>query len=168
MTDFFSALFHNQPLVSAVIGWGLAALIKFLLVAITSRRYDWERLLGPGGMPSTHTTPVVACTTSIGLVAGFNSPVFALAGVITFVVAYDAAGIRRHAGEQARAITNLIRDLTKLGPYKDQTIADFFKRWNVKELETLLGHNPIEVFMGVILGIACALIIHYGFGHLFH
>ncbi len=167
MRDFFIALINNQPLVSAFISWGVAALFKVLIEAVRSRRLDWERLLGPGGMPSTHTTPVVACATSIGLVVGFESPVFAIAVVITFVVAYDAAGIRRHAGEQARAINNLIQDLTKVGPYKDQNISDFFKRWNVGELETLLGHNPIEVFVGLLLGIVTACIIHYQFGYLF-
>jgi len=124
-------------------------------------------MLGTGGMPSTHTTPVVACATSIGLVAGFNTPVFALAVVIAVIVSYDATGIRRHAGEQARAINSLINDLARVGPYKGQNIADFFKRWNLAELQTLLGHNPFEVFVGVLLGILTALIVHFRYGELF-
>jgi acid phosphatase family membrane protein YuiD len=168
MAEFFqTSIWRNEPLITAGIGWLLAAFLKFLIVAITSRRFDWERLLGTGGMPSTHTTPVVACTTSIGLVAGFDTAVFALATVITIIVSYDATGIRRHAGEQARAINSLINDLTKVGPYKGQNIADFFKRWNLTELQTLLGHNPFEVFIGVLLGIMTALVVHFNYGHLF-
>ena len=150
MIDFFTAIFDNEPLVIAGISWCLAALLKFLLVAITSRKLDWERLLGTGGMPSTHTTPVIA-----------------LAFVFSIVVAYDAAGLRRHTGDQAKAINNLITDLTKHGPYKGQEIADFFKRWNLQELQTLVGHNPMEVLVGVILGIMTALVVHFEYGHLF-
>jgi len=167
MADFFSALIRNEPLVTGFLGWLIAALLKFLIVAITSGRFDWERLLGTGGMPSTHTTPVIACGTSIGLVLGFDDPVFALALAFCIVVAYDAAGVRRHSGEQARAINNLINDLGKIGPYKGQSMPDFFKRWNIRELQTLVGHNPIEVFVGVILGILTALVVHFQFGYLF-
>jgi acid phosphatase family membrane protein YuiD len=168
MAEFFQGAFwRNEPLITAGIGWLIAAFLKLIIVAVTSRRFDWERLLGTGGMPSTHTTPVVACTTSIGLVAGFDTSVFALATVITFIVAYDATGIRRHAGEQARAINSLINDLAKVGPYKGQNIADFFKRWNLTQLQTLLGHNPFEVVVGVLLGIMTALLVHFNYGHLF-
>ncbi len=167
MIDFFTAIFDNEPLVIAGISWCLAAFLKFILVAITSRKLDWERLLGTGGMPSTHTTPVIGCTTSIGLVHGFETPLFALAFVFSIVVAYDAAGLRRHTGDQAKAINNLITDLTKHGPYKGQEIADFFKRWNLQELQTLVGHNPMEVLVGVFLGIMTALVVHFEYGHLF-
>jgi len=167
MADFFMQLLKNEPLVTALIAWGVAALLKVLIEAVKSRQIDWERLLGPGGMPSTHTTPVIACATSIGLIAGFGSTLFALAAVLCFVVAYDAAGIRRHAGDQAKAINSLIQDLTKVKPYKGQDLPDFFKRWNIEELETLLGHNPLEVAVGIILGIFTALLIHMKFGYLF-
>jgi len=166
MRETVFALLSNEALVSALIGWLVAALLKFFIILITSRRLDWERLLGPGGMPSTHTTPIVACTTSIGLVAGVNTPLFALALVITIVVAYDAAGVRRHAGEQARAINSLIEDLTTFGPFKGQNIQDFFRRWDINKLKTLLGHNPVEVFAGVVLGILIAIIVHSQYIHL--
>ena len=73
MADFFLKVLKNEPLMTALIAWAVAALLKVLIEAIRSRKFDWERLLGPGGMPSTHTTPIVACATSIGLVADFNS-----------------------------------------------------------------------------------------------
>jgi uncharacterized protein len=160
-------LFQNEPLVAAAVGWFMAALLKFLIVLFSAKRIDWERFLGTGGMPSTHTTPVVACTTSIGLVLGFNSAVFAIAAVLSVVVSYDAAGIRRHAGEQAKAINSLIADLIKGGIFKGERQADFFKRWNLAEMKTLLGHNPAEVAVGVALGIMAALAVHYQIGHLF-
>jgi hypothetical protein len=165
--SFIRELLGNEPLVSAVVAWGLAAFLKFLIVVVTLRRVDYERLLGTGGMPSTHTTPVWACTTSIGLVLGFNSPVLALAVVLSMVISYDAAGIRRHAGEQARAINSLISDIFEGGMFKGQKAADFLGRWKLAELKTLLGHNPAEVVVGVALGIMTALAIHFEFGHLF-
>jgi acid phosphatase family membrane protein YuiD len=152
---------------TAIIAWGLASFAKLVIMAIISHRIDWERLLGTGGMPSTHTTPVVACATSIGLVLGFDSPLFALATVFSVVVAYDATGIRRHAGEQAKAINSLVSDLFGGFINKDQKPADFFKRWNLPEMKTLLGHNPAEVAVGILLGMLTAIIIHFEFGHLF-
>lgn len=160
-------LLHNEPGITAVIAWGIATFLKFLIVIATFRRVDWERLLGTGGMPSTHTTPVVACTTSIGLVLGFNSAIFALAAVLSIIVSYDAAGIRRHAGEQAKAINSLIRDLFEGGLFKGEYPADFFKRWKLAEMKTLLGHNPAEVVVGIALGITTAVIVHFQFGYLF-
>lgn len=168
MADLFSQFINNEPMMTALIAWALAALLKFLIVAIQTGKLDWERILGPGGMPSTHTTPVIACATSIGLVAGFHTPVFAFAAILCFVVSYDAAGIRRQAGAQAQAINNLIKDLTKLETFKGQNLESFFKRWNVAELKTLLGHNPIEVWVGILLGILSAVVVHNNFGHMFN
>jgi acid phosphatase family membrane protein YuiD len=167
MTDFFSKLFLNEPLMTALVAWVLAALLKFAIVALHTGKLDWERILGTGGMPSTHITPVVACTTSIGIITGYDSAIFALAVVFTIVVGYDAAGIRRHAGEQALAINSLINDLTQLETFKGQKLESFFKRWDISELNTLLGHNPLEVAVGVIMGILIAILIHIFYGHLF-
>lgn len=164
---FIHQMLMNEPLVTAVAAWFIAACLKFIIEIISARRIDWERLLGTGGMPSTHTTPVVACATSIGLVLGFDSAVFAVAAVLAVVVSYDAAGIRRHAGEQAKAINSLIHDLFSGEFVKGQKPADFFKRWNLAEMKTLLGHNPEEVVVGIALGITVALVVHYRFGHMF-
>ena len=167
IADFFRELFQNEPLMTALVAWVLAAFLKLLIVAIQTGKLDWERILGTGGMPSTHTTPVVACAASIGITTGYDSPVFALAVVFCIVVGYDAAGIRRQAGTQAYAINSLITDLTQLEIFKGQKLESFFKRWNIVELKTLLGHNPIEVTVGVILGIIIAIVMHDNFGHLF-
>ena len=152
---------------TAIVAWAIAAFLKLIIEAIQTGKLDWERVLGTGGMPSTHTTPVVACATSIGITSGFDSPIFALAVVFSIVVGYDAAGIRRHAGDQATAINNLIKDLTQLETFKGQKLESFFKRWNVAELKTLLGHNPLEVAVGVFTGIIIAILMHYYLGHLF-
>lgn len=166
--NFFYEFFHNEILMTAVISWLIAAFLKVIILLIISGRFDWERLLGTGGMPSTHTTPVTACATSAGLVTGFDSPIFAVALILAVVVAYDAAGIRRHAGSQARAINNLITELTDGGLFKSKNPADFFTKWNMKELQTLLGHNPLEVFVGVIIGIMVAVIVHSRFSYIFN
>ena len=167
MSHFFITIFHNEPLVTAAVAWAIAAFLKFIIVAIQTGKLDWERILGTGGMPSTHTTPVIACATSIGITSGFDSAIFALAAVFSVIVGYDAAGIRRHAGDQAQAINNLINDLTQLEPFKGQKLESFFKRWNVAELKTLLGHNPLEVTVGVLMGIVIGILMHHYFGTLF-
>jgi len=167
MGKAFHEFVHNEPLMTAGIAWVVAASLKFITELIRTRRIDWERLVGTGGMPSTHTTPVVACALSLGLVAGFDSPVFAIALILAIVVAYDASGIRRHAGEQAKAINSLIQDLFGGMFHKEYKPADFFKRWDLKEMQTLLGHEPIEVFAGVVVGIITALVVHFRYGYLF-
>jgi len=167
ISTFFHEIILNEPIITGIVAWAVAAFFKVIIEAFHTGKLDWERVLGTGGMPSTHTTPVVACATSIGFTSGFDSSIFALALVFSVVVGYDAAGIRRHAGDQANAINNLINELTQLETFKGQKLESFFKRWNMTELKTLLGHNPLEVAVGVFTGIVIGMLMHHYFGHLF-
>ncbi len=107
-----------------------------------------ERLIlreyfGAGGMPSSHTACMASLATSIGMSEGFGSPIFALSAVFCFIVMYDAAGVRRAAGKQAKILNQMMEE-----------------EGNVQEkLVELLGHSPFEVFVGVIVGVALGLLL---------
>ncbi len=139
-------LFSNKALWSAVFAWAIAQLIKIILDYTKSRKVNLSLAMSSGGMPSSHSAFVTAMSTSVGLTDGFNSHLFAIAAVVSLVVMYDAAGVRRAAGKQARAINMLFDNFENQGIILD------------KKLKELLGHSPIEVAAGAILGIVVALV----------
>lgn len=140
-----SDLVDNVVLRASVLAWVTAQVLKFLWVVVTQRRVDFARLVGPGGMPSSHTAFVSALATSAGLVAGWGSPVFAVALVFASVVVYDATGVRQAVGEQAEVLNRMIDDL-----YHGRSIHE-------ARLRELLGHSPLEALAGVALGVAMAM-----------
>ncbi|WP_209125565.1 divergent PAP2 family protein [Alkalihalobacillus sp. BA299] len=152
-------LFHNFPLWAALIAIGFAQFIKVPLAFIPTRKVDWTLLTSTGGMPSSHSAAVTALATAIALEEGFNSPLFAISTVFGIIVMFDATGIRRHAGYHATVLNQLVADFNKL--------VDEVKSWpkmqeeeKRKELKELLGHQPIEVFFGGLLGIVLTLFLH--------
>lgn len=145
ITDFFA---HSE-LVTALIAWFIAQVMKMIIVLVKDRKVNFERLVGSGGMPSSHSALVVSLAAAIGLTEGFASPLFALSTVFALVVMYDAAGVRRAAGQQAVILNKIIDSLVK---------SDFSH--TEKRLKELLGHTPVQVFAGAILGIAVALFRH--------
>lgn len=130
--------FANRTLLAAIFAWFSAQLIKIILTALSEKKIDISRIYGAGGMPSSHSALVTAMTTSIGKIYGFDAPIFAVSCVFTMIVMYDAAGVRRAAGKQAKAI-NLLFMHTDL-KFEEQ-------------LKELLGHTPLQVFCGAVLGI---------------
>ena len=144
-----TGIIGNDILLTALGGWLAAQVIKVILVFITSHKLDFRRLTGSGGMPSSHSSITMSLTMSIGFVHGFDSALFAVAMILTFVVMYDASGVRRSAGQQAAILNKLVESVVK---------ADF--PGTEKKLKELLGHTPIEVFGGAILGIIIAIIRH--------
>lgn len=131
---------HNVALIASLVSWGLAQTIKFILPILLRREVNFRRLVDTGGMPSAHTAFVTALTTTIGFKEGFDSPLFALAVVFSLVVMYDATGIRQAAGKQAAILNHLLDDLYHDVPLKPQY------------LKELLGHTPVQVFFGVVIG----------------
>ena len=142
----FKDLMNNYVLWVAVIGWLSAQLLKVLFYGIKHRTFSLERLMGAGGMPSSHTSTVTSLAVAIAKVHGLGSPLFAIALVLAGIVMYDASGVRRAAGEQAKVLNRLLFE--QHGPDETQ-----------KMLKELLGHTPLEVFGGAVLGVALALII---------
>ncbi|MCT4463713.1 divergent PAP2 family protein [Lactococcus cremoris] len=146
--NFFSQILHNQILLTAIVSWALAQLIKIGIELIRTHRINWQLVFATGGMPSSHSSLVVALATATGLRQGFESPLFAIAIVLAFVVLYDAQGIRRQAGNQARIINRMLQNVENAGIKVD------------KNLKELLGHTPIQVVGGTVLGIIVALIMN--------
>ena len=146
--NFFNQIFHNQILMTAIVSWALAQLIKIIIELIRTHRINWQLIFATGGMPSSHSSLVVALATATGLRQGFDSSLFAIATVLAFVVLYDAQGIRRQAGNQARIINRMLQNVENAGIKVD------------KNLKELLGHTPIQVMGGTILGIIVALVMN--------
>lgn len=134
---------QNKPVVAAAISWFIAQVIKVILTFIQHEKLDFSRLYDSGGMPSSHSSLVMALSFSLGKYYGFQSPYFAIAIIFSMVVMYDAAGVRYAAGKQAKAINVLF---THHGMKLEE------------QLKELLGHTPLQVFAGAVLGIAIGLI----------
>ena len=142
-------LLSNYPLMSAVLAWFVAQVIKTAIDA-----YNWERMTGSGGMPSSHSSTVVSLAIATGISYGVDSTLFAIALIFAIVVMYDATGVRRETGKQAVILNRLLLD----NPFS----------WTGKEFEKKLkeyvGHSPFQVLMGAILGILIAVIMAYVYG----
>lgn len=142
-----SGLWHNHVLFAAAIGWFLAQALKIPIYYLVEGKWDWHRFYGSGGMPSSHTSMVVAASIMLGAMNGFDSPIFAAAVVFSSVVMYDATGVRRETGRQAVVINRILQDVLING----RPISNV-------ELKELVGHKPIEVAAGALLGIAIAVV----------
>ncbi len=139
----------NVPLVAALLATVVAQVLKLLLVLATERRWAFARLLETGGMPSSHSAAVAGLATSLGMLHGWDSPLFAIAAVLGSIVMYDATGIRRAAGRQAEMINDLVRELGHL----------FDEGFQPQALKTLLGHTYPQVLVGALLGVLVAVIV---------
>ena len=148
MREFFD-MFKESVILTALIAWFIAQSLKVIFVCIKHKKIDFRRFIGSGGMPSSHSSTVTALCVAVGLTEGFSSAVFAVSFILALVVMYDAAGVRRAAGQQAKILNKIIEDWGKAN-YRDTE----------KKLKELLGHTPVEVFAGALLGIAIALIRH--------
>ncbi len=134
-------------LLPAIVAWAIAQVAKVIIASARMRRLNLRVLADPGGMPSSHSAIVMGLTTAIGKYAGISSAPFAIALIFSFVVMYDAAGVRRAAGKQAAVLNRLVQDLVHMRGVQEQ------------ELRELLGHTPVEVLVGAVLGIAVGLIL---------
>ena len=136
-----------KVLLSVMAAWWIAQFLKPFIHLLRTREWEWPRWFSAGGMPSSHSAVIVAATYAMGLQRGFNSPEFALGVAICMIVLYDAAGVRRQAGEHARMINAMIEDLAHGHPLKEE------------HMKELLGHTPGEVVTGVIAGIFAAYMV---------
>lgn len=146
--EVFLDVIGNTVIQAAFFAWASAQIIKVLLTLAISKRFDSTRVLGSGGMPSSHAAMVCAMVTAIGFREGVSSSMFALAFCFAGVVMYDAAGVRRSTGRNAAVINRLIEDLGKDGFV-----------FTEERLKELVGHTPIQVFAGALLGILVGTIV---------
>ena len=140
----FLALFQNKVLVAGLTAWALAQVIKIPLYYLQTRKWNWALLFTTGGMPSSHSALMTATTLGIGLYYGFDHPTFALGVAVTMIVTYDAAGVRQQAGIHAQRINLIVGELLKGHPV------------NERDLREVLGHTPLEVIGGILLGLVVA------------
>ena len=139
-------LFTNRVLICAVFAWLMAQILKIFTSPKHRDGLSLLRfLLGSGGMPSSHSAVVTGAAFSCGILYGFGSPLFAISAVLAVVVMRDAAGVRRESGKQAAAINQMSRELNKKHKSTDFDL-----------LTELLGHTPLQVFFGGVLGIVMA------------
>jgi acid phosphatase family membrane protein YuiD len=143
------SVFHNTTLLAALSAWAIAQILKLPIHYLREKEIDWALLFRAGGMPSSHSAIVASAAYSIGLHAGFDTPLFTLAFVIAMIVIYDATGVRRQAGLHARAINMIVKDLVEGHPLRSR-----------EKFIEILGHSPWEATFGVILGIVTAHILY--------
>ncbi len=145
-------VFRNPVLLSGVIAWALAQLIKVPMEYFQTKRWNWSLLLSSGGMPSSHSSLMTGTTYGAGLFVGFDSPVFAVVFAITMIVVYDATGVRRQAGFHAEKINILLGELFS-GRFEAE-----------KKLREMLGHTPLEALGGILLGLLVPQVLWYLWG----
>jgi acid phosphatase family membrane protein YuiD len=133
-------------LLPPILAWTIAQVTKVVYMSLRQGRLNLRVLAEMGGMPSSHTAIVMGLTTGIGRIDGVGSPLFAIALIFSFVVMYDAAGVRRAAGRQAAILNRLVEDLVAMRGIHEE------------RLRELLGHTPFEVLVGAALGILVGLI----------
>ena len=139
-------IFDNHLLVNSLAAWTAAQVIKTLLYAAVHKKLDIHRLFGDGGMPSGHSATVTAMATTAALEYGFASPIFAVTAIIGIVVMHDAMGVRREAGKHAKVLNDLMASLSEDTPPEDV-------------LKEFLGHTPLQVCFGALLGFGIALLL---------
>ena len=130
----------------------LAQLLKFIFYYLRHKAINFKIFASTGGMPSSHSAAVVSTMTSVGLILGFDSIEFSIALVFGLIVMYDAAGLRRSAGQMAAQLNLLVDAIYEQRPHSFRN-----------KLIELLGHTPLEVSMGALLGIGIAILAHYLF-----
>ena len=147
--SFFTELFSNRILLAAFFGWLIAQVLKTIIYVLVNKEFNSERLLGDGGMPSSHSATVMALVTSTCFYYGPASFEFAVSGVLALVVMHDAMGVRRETGKQAKVINNMMDWFAEMG-------SDIPAEQKLKEF---VGHTPLQVLFGALLGIVVGIVV---------
>ncbi len=144
-----TTLLDNRILLAAFFAWAIAQISKTLYELIRQRKLIVSRLISSGGMPSSHSALVSGLATATGRLQGLSSAAFAITIVLAAIVMYDAAGVRRAVSIQARILNQMIDEAFQGHPFAE------------KRLRELIGHTPIQVFAGALLGIGIGLLVTY-------
>lgn len=144
-------LITNPFLLTAIASWGVAQVAKVIIHAIVNRKFEIERLFGDGGMPSGHSATVASLATISALTYGTGSFQFAICAVLAIIVCHDATGVRLETGKQAMMINEIIKSFTILTEKKLPEV----------KLKEFVGHSPIQVAAGILIGIANGFLMYY-------
>ena len=142
-----SFIHEYKYLVTPVIIWFCIQSFKVIYDLVTTKKFNFKRIMGAGGMPSSHSAVVTAIATLIGKYEGINTAIFGFAVVFAFIVMYDATGVRRAAGKQAALLNKIVETPGMTGVQVTEKLVE------------VLGHTPIQVFVGALIGIVAGLII---------
>jgi len=152
-------MFLSYPILAAILGMLIAQFVKIPIHLIAARELDWKLFFSTGGMPSSHTATVISLSTAIGLTSGFYSNAFAICVVFSSIVLFDATGVRRQAGFHAAILNQLLVDFNHLiASLKDPNLKNPESK---KQLKELLGHEPLEVFFGIVTGILVGVATYF-------
>lgn len=137
---------NNKFLYVPLIVWFFIQSFKVIYDLVTTKKFNFKRIIGAGGMPSSHTAVVTTLAAMVGKSQGFDTPIFAMAVIFSLVVMYDAAGVRRAAGKQARLLNKIVETPGLSGVEVQERLVE------------VLGHTPLQVLVGAVIGIAVGLI----------
>ena len=149
--DWFFELISNQFLIAGISSWAIAQVLKTIIHAAIYKKIEWERLFGDGGMPSGHSATVTSVATMSALVCGFGSFEFAVTAILAIIVCHDAMGVRLETGKQAVVLIEMIELIEALTK----------KDLPETKLKEFVGHTPIQVAAGILIGIANASFLYY-------
>lgn len=148
---WFSDMIANPFLLTAISSWLIAQVLKAIINAVVNKRFSLERLLGDGGMPSGHSATVTSLAVISGLTYGTGSFQFAVSAIFAIVVCHDAMGVRQETGKQAVVINEIVRTFSIL---TEETLPEV-------KLKEFVGHTPIQVIAGILLGVINAFAMYY-------
>ena len=148
MGEIAAQIIGNRIIQTGAVAWVLSQVIKTVIHLILNKKIVWERLVGDGGMPSSHSATVTSVAVATGFTAGWDSPVFAVAVFLAIIVMHDARGVRRETGKQAVVINNMLEFFEKMGA------GDMTPEQTLKEF---VGHSPLQVAVGAVLGFVVAI-----------
>ena len=146
--DFLSGVLHNKILLASAFAWLIAQILKTIIYVVVNKNFNPERLLGDGGMPSSHSATVMALVTATAYNFGADTFQFAVTAILALIVMHDAMGVRRETGKQAKVINNMMDWLSEFS-------SDIPPEEKLKEF---VGHSPTQVFFGAVLGIVVGMI----------
>lgn len=150
--EWFFDLITNPYLLTALSAWFVAQVVKTILYAVMNGQLDWGRLFGDGGMPSGHSATVTSLAVFCGLMHGTHTHEFAVAAILAIIVCHDAMGVRHETGKQAVLINELVETVGKL---------KLGHKLSEIELKEFVGHTPLQVIAGIILGVLVAVFMYF-------
>lgn len=150
--EWFFDLITNPYLLTALSAWFVAQVVKTILYAVVNGQLDWGRLFGDGGMPSGHSATVTSLAVFCGLMHGTHTHEFAVAAILAIIVCHDAMGVRHETGKQAVLINELVEAVGKL---------KLGHKLSQIELKEFIGHTPLQVIAGIILGVLVAVFMYF-------
>ena len=149
--DWLWDLITNRFFIVSVSSWFVAQFLKTVIYALENKKWDWTRLFGDGGMPSGHSATVSSLAIMSALTFGFDSFQFAVTAILAIIVCHDAMGVRLETGKQAVKINEILEVFDLIHP-------DKISEANLKEF---VGHTPIQVMAGILLGMINAIVMHF-------